>query len=127
MVLSDGRPQPGQARLLPDVGMAGSFTLGRASAGFVASSASIFAALRDCRPTRPLPAIVRGARASGILLPSARSVPLPPQPTMPATQQRVLNKKLSQIFRMRGLQVRPDAMQPLYDVLEGDESTRATL
>ena len=42
---------------------------------------------------------------------------------MPATQQRVLNKKLSQIFRMRGLQVRPDAMQPLYD----SRATRATL
>ena len=42
-------------------------------------------------------------------------------------QQRVLNKKLSQIFRINGLTVRPDAMQPLYDVLEGDESTRATL
>ena len=41
---------------------------------------------------------------------------------MPASQQRVLNKKLSQIFRMRGLQVRPDAMQPLYDLLEGDEN-----
>ena len=46
---------------------------------------------------------------------------------MPATQQRVLNKKLSQIFRMRGLQVRPDAMQPLYDVLEGDENWEETL
>jgi hypothetical protein len=46
---------------------------------------------------------------------------------MPTTQQRVLNKKLSQIFRMRGLQVRPDAMQPLYDVLEGDENWEETL
>ena len=35
-------------------------------------------------------------------------------------QQRVLNKKLSQIFRINGLTVRPDAMQPLYDVLEGE-------
>ena len=123
MVLS-ARPQPGQARLLPDVGMAGSFTLGRASAGFVASSASIFAALRDGRPTRQRDrswgACLENSSAEGT---GANCVPLPPQPTMPATQQRVLNKKLSQIFRMRGLQVRPDAMQPLYDVLEGDDES----
>ena len=42
-------------------------------------------------------------------------------------QQRVLNKKLSQIFRINGLTVRPDAMQPLYDVLEGDAEWESTL
>ena len=40
---------------------------------------------------------------------------------MPTAQQRALNKKLSQIFRMRGLTVRPDAMPLLYDFLETDE------
>ena len=44
-----------------------------------------------------------------------------------AAQQRTLNKKLSQIFRMRGLAVSPDAMQPLYDVLQGDEGWEQTL
>ena len=47
--------------------------------------------------------------------------------TMPAPPERVLNRKLSQIFRMRGLALRPDAMQPLYDVLQGDEGWEATL
>ena len=46
---------------------------------------------------------------------------------MPTAEQRSLNKKLSQIFRMRGLAVRPDAMQPLYDVLQGDEGWEQTL
>ena len=41
--------------------------------------------------------------------------------------QRALNKKLSQVFRMRGLTVKPDAMQPLYDVLQGDEGWESTL
>ena len=40
---------------------------------------------------------------------------------MPTAQQRALNKKLSQIFRMRGLTVRPDAMPLLYDFLETDD------
>lgn len=44
-----------------------------------------------------------------------------------AAAQRALNKKLSQIFRMRGLSVKPDAMQPLYDVLQGDEKWETTL
>ena len=42
-------------------------------------------------------------------------------------QQRVLNKKLSQIFRINGLTVRPDAMQPLYDVLEGEPEWESVL
>ena len=42
-------------------------------------------------------------------------------------KQRLLNKKFSQIFRQRGLTVRPAAMQPLYDVLEGDEAWESTL
>ena len=46
---------------------------------------------------------------------------------MSSAQQRVLNKKLSQIFRMRGLSLRPDAMQPLYDCLETDENWESTL
>lgn len=46
---------------------------------------------------------------------------------MPSNQTRALNKKLSQIFRMRGLSVRPDAMQVLYDKLESDENWEATL
>ena len=46
---------------------------------------------------------------------------------MPASQQRVLNKKLSQIFRINGLTVRPDAMQPLYDVLEGEPEWESVL
>ena len=46
---------------------------------------------------------------------------------MPTQQQRLLNKKLSQIFRMRGLSVRPEAMQPLYDLLHGDEEWESTL
>ena len=46
---------------------------------------------------------------------------------MSGGSKQQLNKKLSQIFRMRGLQVRPDAMQPLYDVLEGDENWEETL
>jgi DNA polymerase epsilon subunit 2 len=46
---------------------------------------------------------------------------------MPGAQVRTLNKKLSQIFRLRGLSVRPDAMQPLYDILQGDESWETTL
>ena len=44
-----------------------------------------------------------------------------------SAQQRSLNKKLSQIFRMRGLTVRPDALQPLYDCLETDENWETTL
>jgi hypothetical protein len=39
---------------------------------------------------------------------------------MPTVAERTLNKKLSQIFRMRGLALRPDAMKPLYDLLQGD-------
>lgn len=46
---------------------------------------------------------------------------------MPAAAERTLNKKLSQIFRMRGLSLRPDAMKPLYDVLQGDEAWETTL
>ena len=47
---------------------------------------------------------------------------------MPTAQQRALNKKLSQIFRMRGLTVRPDAMPLLYDFLETeDENWEAKL
>ena len=42
-------------------------------------------------------------------------------------KQRLLNKKFSQMFRQRGLTVRPAAMQPLYDVLEGDEAWESTL
>ena len=38
-----------------------------------------------------------------------------------AAERRALNKRLSQIFRMRGLALRPDAMQPLYDLLHNDE------
>ena len=44
-----------------------------------------------------------------------------------ATQQRALNKKLSLIFRQRGLTLRPDAMQPLYDILQDDEAWEETL
>ena len=33
---------------------------------------------------------------------------------MPSAAERQLDKKLSQIFRMNGLALRPDAMQPLY-------------
>ena len=51
----------------------------------------------------------------------------PSQAAMSTAAQRGLNKKLSQIFRMRGLSVRPDAMQPLYDCLENDENWEATL
>ena len=40
---------------------------------------------------------------------------------MPTAQERALNKKLSQIFRMRGLTVRPDAMPLLYNFLETDD------
>ena len=46
---------------------------------------------------------------------------------MPSAAERQLNKKLSQIFRMNGLALRPDAMQPLYDVLQGDDGWEATL
>ena len=56
------------------------------------------------------------------------SLPPPPKPlsllscAMPeAAERRALNKRLSQIFRMRGLALRPDAMQPLYDLLHNDE------
>ena len=44
-----------------------------------------------------------------------------------SAQRRLLNKKLSQIFRQRGLTVRPDAMQPLYDILQGDDRWEQTL
>ena len=44
-----------------------------------------------------------------------------------ASTQRALNKKLSQLFRMRGLSVRPDALQPLYGALQGDEDWENTL
>lgn len=42
-------------------------------------------------------------------------------------QQRVLNKKLSQMFRMRGMSVRPDAMEALYTVLKEDEDWEQTM
>jgi len=42
-------------------------------------------------------------------------------------QARTLNKKLSQLFRLRGLTLRPDAAQPLYDALQGDEGWEITL
>ena len=42
-------------------------------------------------------------------------------------QQRLLNKKLSQMFRMRGMSVRPDAMDTLYSVLKEDEEWEETI
>lgn len=42
-------------------------------------------------------------------------------------QARTLNKKLSQLFRLRGLTLRPDAAQPLCDVLQGDKGWETTL
>lgn len=44
-----------------------------------------------------------------------------------AQQRRQLSKKLSQIFRMRGLSLRPDAMQPLMNALSGDTDWETTL
>ena len=41
--------------------------------------------------------------------------------------QRAVNKKLSQIFRMHGMVVRPDAMKPIYDAIQDDDDWEATL
>ena len=42
-------------------------------------------------------------------------------------QQRVLNKKLANLFRMRGMTARPDAMDALCAVLKDDEQWEETL
>ena len=42
-------------------------------------------------------------------------------------QQRVLNKKLANLFRMRGMTARPDAMDALFAVLKDDEQWEETL
>ena len=34
---------------------------------------------------------------------------------------RALQRKVSQLFRMRGWQLRPDAMQRLYELLNGED------
>jgi len=73
-------------------------------------------------PLYPPPTVV--SRESTVGEPRERKA----QAIMPTAQQRALNKKLSQIFRMRGLTVRPDAMPLLYDFLETeDENWEAKL
>ena len=42
-------------------------------------------------------------------------------------QQRAVNKKLSHFFRLRGLQLRPDAMTPLHSLIENDPNWQDTL
>lgn len=42
-------------------------------------------------------------------------------------QQRAVNKKLSHFFRLRGLQLRPDAMAPLHSLIETDSEWQQTL
>ena len=34
---------------------------------------------------------------------------------------RALQRKVSQLFRMRGWQLRPDAMQRIYELLNGED------